>query len=52
MKKLQDSFPSVDIKFENAYKYIDNYECMKHLGQPVLSIFQDPNYSKTFKYIK
>lgn len=32
------------MEFKNAYKYIDNYDTMKYLGEPTLPIFDDQKY--------
>jgi hypothetical protein len=44
MKKLNELFPSLDLNFSTAYKVIDNYVCLKYLGMPYLSVFEDPQY--------
>ncbi len=29
--------------FNNVYKYVDNYKCLKAMGKDYLKIFEDPS---------
>ena len=55
VKRLQTFFPGIKLNFKNAYKYVDNYMCLKAMGRPYLPVFEEPkikNYLSNFYNIQ
>ncbi len=39
INKIKPFFGTLPLDFNNIYKYVDNYKCLKAIGLPYLQIF-------------
>lgn len=43
LSKLQYAIPGGQVTFRNAFKFYDNYICLKAMGHTYLSVYDQPD---------